>query len=1024
MKNIYILHCQIKTHIKYLFSLIVLISLTHVATGQKVIRGKVTDNTDNSPLVGAVIAVSAAPAPTAVQNGEKPVAPAINMNAVETDAEGNYTITVQPADEYLQFTFIGYETQTVKIDDRSLINIALIEQANLFDEVVVVGYGTTKKVDLTGSASTVKGEDISKIATNSVGAALQGKAAGVQVFNNNGQPGSQPIIRIRGVGTMNNSNPLYVVDGIITNDIGFLNTNEIETIDILKDASTTAIYGSRAANGVVMITTKKGKKGEARINVSTSQTNQQLAHKIELANAREYATIVNEIQKNNGAKPKYSNPDSLGEGTDWQDAVFRNAPMRNYNMSISGGTDFVSYYISGDYLNQDGIINGSNYERFGIRMNNTYKIKPYLTLGHNISVVRMNGKYVPDVSGVAYRTDPTLPIYKEDGSFQSDENTSAVGNPVADIFYKSNNKDHSNRVIGNIYAEIKFLNDFTFKSSFNLGYFNYWKRAFTPVFKVGVYQQNVQNSLTLGNQRALGTNFDNTLMYNKTFNRLAINTVVGITTYTESVEDETQTGKDLVFEDDNQISMNVAEPKSITGTSGGSSYAMLSYFLRTNLTFDDKYLLTFTGRYDGSSKFADGRRWGLFPAIGLGWRISEEPFLKSSDVLNNLKLRVSYGKIGNDRVNSDFPYLSTITQNLYSVFGQNENVYFGAIKTTINDTRIQWESTTTSDIGLEFGFFNSKLQGEIDYYNRKTSDILVSLPIPDYLGYENSPVINAASMRNTGLEFSLNWFDTKVVDYMVGFNISTLNNKVLDLGNGQANQFAGGLGVGGRLGTNTYVGAPIGNFWGYKTAGVFQNQAQIDATPHLAGVKPGDYIYVDSDKNGILNEDDRVSLGNSIPKLIYGASFGLGYKGVDLTVDFNGQYGNKIINAKKMARFNTPNFEKSAASFWTSDGSTNEFPRATNGGYNYEYLSDKYVEDGSYFRIRNIQLSYSLPYSMLTKIKLTSVKVFISATNPVTWTKYTGYTPEIFSNSPYDSGIDAGVYPTTKAFTIGGSVTF
>ncbi|WP_339878204.1 TonB-dependent receptor [uncultured Algoriphagus sp.] len=991
-------------HSKYLIITLLLFSLfiVHDSFGQTnvSVQGTVLDSS-GQPLPGVNVVIKG------------------TTTGTVTDLDGKYSLEV-PEDAVLAFTFVGFKTMESPVSGRSTIDVTLEEDLGDLDEFVVVGYGLQRKSDLTGAISSVKSEDISRLPVSDVTQSLQGRVSGVQITQNSGAPGAGSTVRIRGVGTLNNSSPLYVVDGMLLDDINFLNPNDVESMEVLKDASATAIYGSRGANGVIIVSTKQGSfDTDTKVSVDAYTGVQQVANKIDFVNAREFAQLANELEQNVGNQPIY-NVNDYNEGTDWQDYIFRNAAINNVSLGASGGSAKTNFNLSANYFNQQGVVKESEYERLTIRLNNQYKLSDAVTFGHNLSFIYYNQQNEPGVIGNAYRAYPIFDPTQPDGSYT---NTAPVGNPAAQFEYNSNNQTNNYRGVGNFFMDVKFLKNFTFRSNVGLDLAFQDTKSFTPVYFVSPTQQNPENSVNVENLRNRNILWENTLNYSKEWEDHRLNLLAGITTQDFYTETLSGGRRNLPGEDPSLWYLNAGELTTQTNSNSAGDWAMLSYLFRANYTYKNKFLFTGTFRRDGSSRFGKENRYGNFPSIALGYNIIEEGFLQNQNALSNLKIRGSWGKIGNDKI-AFYEGRPVVTGNQNAVFGENEELIYGATLTRLANPFIKWEETVTSNIGFEFGFFNERLTGELDYYTRKTNDILVSVPIPSYVGSANNPVINAASVKNSGVDVTLNWRDQKGdFGYNFGIVASTVNNKVLDLGDGNEAIFGGAVGISGYLGSRTIVGQSIGHYYGYKTVGVFQNESELSSIPTRGPEVAGDLIYQDTDGNGTVDNNDRVILGSPIPDLIFGFNFGFDYKGFDLSADFNGTYGNEIYNAKKQTRFNTYNFETSYLERWTGEGTSNSEPRVTNGGHNYE-VSDRFVEDGSFLRLRNIQVGYNFQEVALSKIKVQNFRVYLSGTNVFTWTKYSGYTPEIGGGDVLGTGYDSGLYPVARTFNVGISASF
>jgi TonB-linked SusC/RagA family outer membrane protein len=900
----------------------------------------------------------------------------------------------------------------------------------MLSELVVIGYGTVRKSDLTGSVGSVKAKELTKVTSLNAEQSLQGKAAGVQVTSTSGAPGATPSVRIRGVGTFNNSSPIYVVDGVILDNISFLNTADIESMEILKDASATAMYGSRGANGVILITTKSGTIGEEKTNFSYSgeYSIQNLAKQIDLLDGKEFATIANEIP----GDPNYNNIDAV-PNTDWQDLVFNPAPINNHQLSAWGSSKKTQYYIGIGYFNQKGIVDKSGYERITLKFNNTYNLTNHFKFGNNITISPYKQQNEPGVTFQVYRAWPTLEPYRADGSFAG---VPGVGNPLANIEY-NNSFNKGLRAVGNLFVEATFLDGFTAKSSFGIDAGYNKSESFSPAYTVLYYdgteslQKHTKSSLYKDARESLTWLWENTLNYTRTFDKHSINAVAGYTMQNSSSEflknaseDIIRDGSDFWYLKYNNL-INPDNNGSMNGVDVNLYYSMISYLARANYTYNDKYILTATFRRDGSSKFTTENRWSMFPSLAAGWNISRESFMQSLPQITKLKLRASWGKIGNEKI--DYSDRFSLTQNNVAVFGLGDIIYPGVTYAKSGNPDLRWEVTTQTDIGLEVGVFNDRLTGEFDYYHRVTDDILVLLSTPGYLGNGLGQKIryNAAKVLNTGFEANINWRD-KVgeLGYNVGFLFSTLKNEVLNVGgnSGIDSVLLGGENYYGYV-TQSREGQPIGTFWGYKTDGIFQSQDELNAYPHTSDAQVGDLRRVDVNGDKVINGNDRTEIGSPIPKLIFGLNVELTYHNFDFSIGIQGQQGNKIFNGKEAIRPDAYNFEQHVMDRWTGPGTSNTEPRATFGGYNY-IPSDKFVQDGSFVRLRSLVIGYSLPPSLNEKIHMQQCRVYVKGNNIYTLTKFTGYTPEIGSNDVLSNGIDTGIYPLSAVYSFGINLTF
>ena len=986
---------------------------------KQTIQGTVTDG--KAPLPGVSIAVKGTTAGTV------------------TDIDGVYKIDAEDG-ATLVFSFVGFYTQEIPLTKKRFLDVVLLENTENLNEVVIVAYGTQAKSDLTGSVSSIKAKDIQGIATGSVDQALQGKFAGVLVTPTDGTPGAAAIIRIRGTGTLNNSNPLFVVDGLLIDDINFLNPNDIETVTVLKDASSTALYGTRGANGVILITTKHGKAGKGQISVSSYYGTQELSKKIALTNASQYGVLRNAAAKNFNQPTPFPNPETLGVGTDWQEAIFQKAPIKNLNLAARGGNEFMTYSISGDYLKQDGILKGGDFERYTLRINNEYKLNKFIKLGHNISILSSHSNYSPGMIYNAYYAPPTAPTIDSAGKFGNTTSDGNVGNPLAQLYYERYNSGSSFRALGNVYADITVFKGLTFRTSGGIDYNTDESKKFVPVFFVTDIQKLDHNTIDVARNKNVNKLWENTLTFDKIFGKHHLNLLAGLTAQTQSGNRLTAHGTDLLS-DVNNINADIESllylrnaQKGITideiGTND-ANFSIFSQLYRINYTLNERYLFTASLRRDGSSKFAPNRRFGNFPAVAVGWRLKEENWFKNLDWLSALKFRASYGVIGNDKV-PQTAFKPPVTSRLDAIFGPDEKFFPGATINQLANPDLHWEETHQTDIGFEAGFFKNRLTTEIDWYNRKTLDIITQVAIPAYVGAQDPPFVNAASLVNSGFDFNLGWRDKTQSNFGYNINVivSTVHNEILSLGEGKTEIFGGSVGEGGKLGTRTTIGSSIGAYYGYKVAGVYQNAEDLKNLPKRVGevagsdVKIGDLVYQDTDGDGVITAKDRVFLGSAIPTYTFSVNLGADYAGFDASIQISGVGGNKVMNAKRLARFSTGNFESSFLNGWTETNPSNFEPRVTIGGRNYE-VSDRFIEDGSFTSIRNLQIGYTLPASIAKTLKMQNLRIYVAATNLKMWTKYSGYTPEITNGGDsFSPGIDRGVYPVGRTYTVGVNVTF
>ena len=986
--------------------MMLLLSMLSFAQGSLTISGVVTEKKTGEPIIGASILLKG------------------QSSGTITDFNGNYSIPNVPSGATLVFSYIGMKTQEVKVTASSKLDISLEEDNQLIDEVVVIGYGIQRKSDLTGSVGAVKSKDLTKVATPNVANALQGRVSGVYI-SANGAPGSSPEVRIRGIGTTNNSNPLYVVDGMFMDDISFLSTHDIESMEVLKDASATAMYGSRGANGVIIVTTKQGTEGKAVVNFTASEGFQFNNSSFEMANATEYATLLNEALVNTGGKPKFDDPASLGKGTNWFDEIFRVASVRDYQLSVSGGSEKVRYNLSAGYYQQDGIITGNTYNRFTLRANNSYKISKRLTLGHNLSASFSHKKNENSaVVKAAYTISPVKRPYNEDGSFMDSESASSA-NPVATLHY-TNNDDWKERIVGSAFLNWNILNGLDFKTSLGIDYINGRRRNFVPKYYVSETQKNETNSLSKTWDRDFTWLWENLLTYDWKINdKNRLNLLGGITAQKRVYELLEGTGRDFFSDNENYWYLDQASAGSKSVANNGYHETMMSYLFRANYALMDRYLLTVSVRADGSSKFGPDNRWGYFPSVAAGWRVSEEAFLKDRvQWLSNLKLRGSWGQIGNDKIGNDkYRALANISPSYDAVFG---GVFYpGGTITSLSNRSVHWERSEQMDLGFDLGLLNNRFSLELDYYRRDTKDMLVTVDVPASVGL--TPVeTNVGAVRNSGVDFTVKWEDS-LKDFQYGIRLTgtTIKNEVISLGGKRI--ASGDIGAGKSV-QRTEEGQPIKYFYGYNVIGIFQNEAQIKEYNERAAaatgnsgqqyqnnVGPGDLIYEDVDGDGYITANDRKDLGSPTPKFIGGLGISASWKGFDLSIDFQGNFGNKIFNAKQVERFSGS--DRSFLDRWTPENPNTMTPRMTLEGNNYQ-VSSHYVESGSYVKLQTVELGYTFPKSWMQKVSVQNLRVYFSGNNLAYFTGYNGFTPEVLG------GIDRQIYPVTATCRFGLNVTF
>ncbi len=998
--------------------LILMLLIISSADAQRLVQGTVIDARTGETLPGVNIVIKG------------------TLRGTTTDFEGNYSIEAQPNDKILVFSYTGYKSVEAEIGSQQMINISMDEMSELLDEIVVIGYGTVRKSDLTGAVSSLKEDDIKKTTSNNAVQALQGKAAGVHITTTSGAPGAGAAVRIRGVGTFNNSSPIYVVDGVILDDISFLNPGDIASMEVLKDASATAIYGSRGANGVILVQTKRGTIGDEQPTIifSSEYGIQRLAKKIDLLTGRQFAVISNEIRPGS-----FNNVDAV-PNTDWQDLIFQTAPIQNHQLSISGAGNRSTYYVGLGLYQQDGIIPKSNYQRLTIKLNHTYDLGEAITIGNNLTLAPYKQRNAPNVTYAAYRAQPVLQPFYEDGSFGVVHN---VGNPLAELEY-SNSYNTGLRAVGNIFAEATILEHFTIKSSFGIDGGMNKATSFTPAYTVynpdgtASQQDNEFSNLFKGSSENLSWLWENTLTYDHAWAKHYINAVGGYTMQQSRSDIFNLSGRNILRNEsdfwylqpayilDEANNINMLE-SLFNGVDANLYYSMISYLFRANYTFDNRFIATVTYRRDGSSKFSSGNRYSDFPSFAAGWNIVNESFMQNLELITALKLRASWGKIGNEKI-AYFDRFARVQSGLFAVFSNPDVSYPAASYGKSGNPDLVWETTSQTDIGLEVGILNNRLTAEFDYYHRITDDILIELSTPGHLGNGQGQKVryNAAKVLNSGIEFQVRWREVRNdFRYSVGLLGSTVHNEVLEIGGntGIDSLLIGGYLANGQPVTLSRVGLPIGAFYGYVTDGVFQNQEELDAYPHLSQAGVGDLRFMDTNNDGRIDGNDRTYIGSPIPKFIFGINIELQYKAFDLSVDLQGQTGNKIFNGKDVVRPDPYNFESYVWDRWIGPGTSNEVPRPSFGGYNYS-PSDFFVQDGSYVRLRNLILGYTIPPSVSARLGLEQVRIYFKGSNMFTLAAYTGYTPEIGGFDVLSNGIDYGVYPIAAVYSFGLNVNF
>ncbi|PWU01309.1 MAG: SusC/RagA family TonB-linked outer membrane protein [Bacteroidetes bacterium] len=970
------------------------------------ITGKVTNDL-NEPLPGVSITVKG------------------SSKGTTSDNAGNFELTV-PENATLVVSYIGFTTQEVAVNNQSVVNIKLVPSTKQLDQVVVVGYGTQRKIDVTGAVGQIKGEEISKQPASNPISSLQGKIAGVQITND-GAPGSSPEIRIRGIGTLyGDQNPLYVVDGVWYDDISFLNPGDIENLSILKDASSESIYGIRAANGVVLITTKKGKSGKATVNYNGYVGWQSVTNQIDMANGSEYAQAINELRGNTNL-----DPNQFGTGTDWYHQILRNAFVTNHQVSVSGGSERSTYNFSLGYFNQDGIVENNNYKRYTVRLQNDFVVFKPLKIGYNVTGMASNSTDIPvDIFHQLFAAAPIVPVYYQDGSYGDpsdfDLGDGANFNPQVTLDYY-NQKSKNYRATGNVFADLKFAKHFTFHTSLGGDFGQAEYRNYVPEYAATLKQRNTLSSLTVGRTETRNWIFENTLSYDNRFDDHSVRVLVGQSAQQNKFYSLTGNAKGVPYSTEDDLYLSLGNTGSSTVTDAGDKEHFTSYFARVNYSFKSRYMLNASIRADGASKFSGDKRWGYFPSVGAGWLVTDEPFFADQNIFSNLKVRGSWGVVGNAKVPSNLPYVLVDHWPGYSVqFGNT--IATGANIDQQVPPVTYWEKAQGYDIGVEGAFKKDKLNFEFDYYNRKTIDAIFAIPILGSLGTSSGTIVgNQASILNKGWEFTLTWKDNigKNLTYRISANLGINDNKVTKTQTGENPVYGGGgAATGGQLATRTVVGQPIGEFYGLQVAGVFQNDAEVAGSPQAASAKPGDFKFVDQNKDGIIDGKDRIVLGNPNAKYLYGFNTTWNYKQWDFTLDIQGVAGVKIYNANLGIRYGTENFSKDFYdNRWHGQGTSNTYPSVNIGGGDNYKPNSFFVEDGSYLRIRNIQLGYTFGNAVLQRLFMKQLRVYVNAQNALNFFSYKGFSPEI-GGSALDRGIDTNVYPLYATYNFGVNVSF
>ena len=1043
---------------KRTLGILLFILTSAVMVAQQVnVTGRVAARSDGSPIPGVSV----------VQQGT-------SMGTI-TDSEGRYSLSAEMG-ATLVFSFIGMDTREVVVNS-SEINIEMEESWTDLDEVIVVGYGVQKRSVVTAAISSVSAEDLNNAKPSRIEDVLKGKVSGVQITQSSGQPGADSKVRIRGIGTVNNSEPLYIVDGMaVDGGISYLNPTDIQSVEILKDAASAAVYGARAANGVVLVTTKSGGKGKATVSYDFSYGWQNPWKKREVLNAREYMIVMNEALANDGQAPRYTAEQvaAAGKGTDWQDETFNyNAPVENHQFSIQGGNDEGSYFLSFGYYNQEGIVGGnfgkSNYERYSIRANNNYtvfeaddrsflnKIRVGINAGYSrdkSSTIETNTEY-GSVLGSALGFNPLVPVYAEDPEAVladyphavSDANGKVfslppagfqeIANPVAMLHAPQNGYGNSDKFVSTFWGELDVLPNLKFKSSYGVDLAFWGNDGYTfEHFLASQGKNHTQSHVYSNMHRGFRWQLENTLSYSVSLNEAHnFTALLGQSAMEYTLRELWGDDYDLLENDPSKANINYAIAdraleRVAGGTGGYSSVTLASYFGRLDYNFREKYMFQATVRRDGSSRFGANNKWGVFPSFSAGWNITNESFMEGRpEFIDHLRIRGSWGINGNERI-GEFRYTSLMDggQNYYFGAGDDMAMQYGASPSKLANPDIKWEETEQINLGFEARLWRSALTLGFDYFKKTTSGMLMDQPIPRYVG-KGAPMANAGEMENSGLEFELSFKNNiGAFNYYINGNASLLNNKLIKLGNesGEAiYENAGASGVGPYIkGQNGEV-YPF--FYGYKTDGILQNQAEANAYNAAYGrnAQPGDVRFVDFDGNDVIDDHDRVKIGKGMPDWTFGLNLGGDWKNFDLNAFFQGSLGNDVFDFSTRGDIPAMNRPAWILDRWTGEGTSNKLPRLTNANPNGNWASsDLYIKDGSYLRLKNLQLGYTLPATISQRVSISKLRLYVAGENLLTFTGYDGFDPELASGDYFTIGVDKGIYPQARTISFGANITF
>ena len=1010
---------------KYSFLIAAFLLVTTISFAQNFnVNGTLVEADTNFPLLGASV----------IQKG--------TSNGVISDFDGNFSIDGIPMNAVLEISYLGFETKEVVVTSANFLNIKLETDSESLDEVVVVGYGTQRKKEITGAVSVVSSETIEELAPTRIEEALQGQISGVNITATSGAPGSGSNIRIRGISTNGNNQPLILVDGNVVQELSVINPSDIESISVLKDA-TAGIYGVRAANGVILITTKTGRKdSELKFDYNVYAGFQETTRKLSTLNATQYGLLVNESFANNGESIPFPNVAPLGAGTDWQDEVFTNAIKLSNDFSMRGGTENSTYSFGASLLSQDGIVGGnkSNFTRYNTRLNFNTEILDKINLKSGLTYVGTSNKGLAQnslgsVLFNALNNDPTLNVLDDNGDFTLSEGTGGeVINPVAQIA-NTNNTTKVNKISGFFGLNYEFMKNFSAEANIQFNYAEVEGRTFNPIAYYGagkVFNKDRSEYIETLNTFNDYT-FDAFINYENTFaEKHHLNVILGTSVFKTEGEFSGSIGFDLEGYNFGNASLSNSSDVINFFPNGNATFdsRLLSYFGRVQYDYKGKYLLSAVIRRDGSTKFGPDNRFGYFPSASVGWIMSDEKFLEDSSLVNFLKLRASYGILGNDGI-PDYRYVSILNGEGVYVF--NNELIIGIAQGAIANPEIRWEQQETFDVGVDARFLSNRLNIAMDYFDRRTNDLLLIPGVSSILGNtapgSSAPFVNAGDVSNKGFEFQIGYNDkfSDDISFGVNYNFTTLKNEVLKVDNGLGFISGGGFGIGQGDVARMEVGMPIGFFYGLQTDGIFQTQAEVDAHPTQialgANAQPGDIRFVDTNGDGMIDLKDKTAIGDPIPDITMGINVSFDYKNLDFQMYVFSSIGNEIVRNydRNLALTNRTTY---ALDRWTGAGTSNVNPRATTGATGNGIFSDYFVEDGSFVRAQNMQLGYSFSDKVIADIGLDKLRIYASVGNVFTLTKYRGFDPTTSSGNPIGGGFDNGFYPSPRTFLLGVNLKF